>query len=61
MERLEGAAVEQQQRGTVNMLLLLLIGAAAAVTPENIRIIQQQSAFVAEASLAKSMNRCMLK
>ena len=42
-------------------LLFLSIGLTVAVTPENIRIIQEQSAMVAEASLAQVMSRCMLK
>ena len=41
--------------------MFLSFGLAAAVTPENIRIIQEQSALVAEASLAQVMNKCMLK
>ena len=43
------------------MLLLLFLGVTAAVTPDNIRIIQHQSAVIAEASLSQSMSRCMLK
>ena len=42
-------------------LLFLCIGLTVAVTPENIRIIQEQSAMVAEASLSQVMSRCMLK
>ena len=42
-------------------LLFLSVGLTAAVTPENIRIIQEQSAMVAEASLSQVMSRCMLK
>ena len=45
----------------MNSLLFLCIGLAVAVTPENIRIIQEQSAMVAEASLSQVMSRCMLK
>lgn len=43
------------------MLVLLLIPLALAVTPDNIRIIQQQSAIVADSALTQTMNRCMLK
>ena len=46
---------------TIIMLLLLFVGVTSAVTPENIRIIQHQSAMVAEASLSQTMSRCMLK
>ena len=46
---------------TIMMLTLLLIPLAAAVTPENIRIIQQQSAIVADSALSQTMNRCLLK
>ena len=49
------------RRVRMNSLLFLSFGLAAAVTPENIRIIQEQSALVAEASLAQVMNKCMLK
>ena len=42
-------------------LLFLSVGLTAAVTPENIRIIQEQSAMVAESSLSQVMSRCMLK
>ena len=51
------------RRVRMNSLLFLSFGlaVAAAVTPENIRIIQEQSALVAEASLAQVMNKCMLK
>merc|ERR1712242_163105 len=42
------------------MLILLLIPLAAAVTPENIRIIQQQSAIVADSALSQSLSRCLL-
>ena len=42
-------------------LLFLCIGLTVAVTPDNIRIIQEQSAMVAEASLSQVMSRCMLK
>ena len=49
------------RRVMMNSLLFLSFGLAAAVTPENIRIIQEQSALVAEASLAQVMNKCMLK
>ena len=47
--------------GTMSPLLLMFVGLASAVTPENIRIIQHQSAVVAEASLQQTMSRCMLK
>ena len=43
------------------LALILLIPLAAAVTPENIRIIQQQSAIVADSALSQTMNRCLLK
>ena len=43
------------------MLILLLVPLAAAVTPENIRIIQQQSAIVADSALSQSLSRCLLK
>ena len=42
-------------------LLFLCIGLTVAVTPDNIKIIQEQSAMVAEASLSQVMSRCMLK
>ena len=42
-------------------LIFLCVGLTQAVTPENIKIIQQQSAFTAEASLSRSMIRCLLK
>jgi len=42
------------------MLVLLLIPMAMAVSPDNIRIIQQQSAIVADSALTQGMNRCML-
>ena len=45
----------------IKMLVLLLIPLALAVTPDNIRIIQQQSAIVADSALTQTMNRCMLK
>jgi len=41
-------------------LVLLCIGLSQAVDPENIKIIQQQSAFTAESSLNGAMNRCLL-
>jgi len=41
-------------------LLVLCIGLAQSVDPENIKIIQQQSAFTAESSLDGAMNRCLL-
>jgi len=44
----------------IKMLVLLLIPLALAVTPDNIRIIQQQSAIVADSALTQTMNRCML-
>ena len=45
----------------MNSLFFLSFGLAAAVTPENIRIIQEQSAIMAEVSLDQMMNECMLK
>merc|ERR1739838_288477 len=44
----------------IKMLVLLLIPLTLAVTPDNIRIIQQQSAIVADSALTQTMNRCML-
>ena len=41
--------------------LFSLISLSAAVSPENIKIIQQQSAFVAEAALSRGINNCLLK
>ena len=51
----------KKTRVRMNSLLFLCIGLTVAVTPENIRIIQEQSAMVAEASLSQVMSRCMLK
>ena len=44
-----------------NFLLVVSVGMASAVTPENIKIIQHQSAVVAEASLRLSVDSCVLK
>ena len=56
---------DSQQNKTYSMIhlvpLLSLISLSAAVSPENIKIIQQQSAFVAEAALSRGINNCLLK